>query len=267
MSEHFASWDDTTLELAADLVTEGLDQADELQLEAQTRHDDLEAFELAVAELALAGLDDLEAPPADVSDRLLRSADAWIAGSTNGRDEADAFESRVATPQPRPNPWVGAGGWLAAAALAVAFFALRGGSPAPAPSADQQLGALVAQADDLVRHDWVNTEDPDSAGITGEVVWSSERQEGYMVFEGLDPNDPSVEQYQLWVFDAERGSDETPVDGGVFDVDSSGRVVVPIHAKLDLTTPKFFALTVEEPGGVVVSERERLILISEASSS
>ncbi len=267
MSDHFASWDDVTLELAADLVTEGLDPADHLQLEASTRHDDLEAFEFAVAEIALGGLGGVEAPPAEVSERLKRSADAWVAATSLYQDE-DAVESRLAPPAPKANPWVGIGGWLAAAAMAVAFFTLGGGdSSAVTPSNSELRGTLVARADDLVRHDWVNTEDPGSPGVSGDVVWSSDLQEGYMVFEGLEPNDPNKEQYQLWVFDGSRAKwEEKPVDGGVFDVDASGKVTIKIDPKLEIREPGMFAITIEKPGGVVVSERERLVLISELSS-
>jgi hypothetical protein len=35
MSANFAGWDDATLDLAVDLVTEGLDPADHLELEAK----------------------------------------------------------------------------------------------------------------------------------------------------------------------------------------------------------------------------------------
>jgi hypothetical protein len=44
----------------------------------------------------------------------------------------------------------------------------------------------------------------------------------------------------------------------VFDVSSSGEVIVPITAKLYIHRPTLFAVTVEKPGGVVVSKRERI---------
>ena len=50
------------------------------------------------------------------------------------------------------------------------------------------------------------------------------------------------------------------VDGGVFDVGANGEVVVPIHAHVAAGTPKLFAVTVERPGGVVVSKRERIVV-------
>lgn len=81
-----------------------------------------------------------------------------------------------------------------------------------------------------------------------------------MIFRDLPHNDPRVNQYQLWIFDATRAEWEAkPVDGGVFDVVEGREVVVPIDAKLDVREPKLFAVTLEAPGGVVVSKREHLL--------
>ena len=265
MSEHFASWDDATLELAADLVTEGLDPADVLMLEAQTRREDLEAFEMAVAQLSLGGLDELVEPPAHVLASLQRSATAWNASAAAHAADDDVVESRVRQPIKAPFSWAGVGGWLAAAALLIALFALQRGGSGPSADPAEQLDALVASAGDLVRHGWKTTEDPDSPGVTGEVVWSSASQEGYMRFQGLRRNDPTRKQYQLWIFDQTRAEwDKKPVDGGVFDVDDSGEAIVPIDPKLPVREAVLFAITLEQPGGVVVSERERLVLLSES---
>ncbi|MEO0662868.1 MAG: hypothetical protein AAFZ87_15130, partial [Planctomycetota bacterium] len=80
---------------------------------------------------------------------------------------------------------------------------------------------------------------------------------------GLGVNDPEVAQYQLWIF---RGQDPAaephPVDGGVFDVTTDGGVVVPIDAKIAVGSAGLFAVTVEEPGGVVVSERESIVAVA-----
>ncbi len=84
-----------------------------------------------------------------------------------------------------------------------------------------------------------------------------------MRFVGLPKNDPSVEQYQLWILDPER--DDEPVDGGVFDSDGSGKngeFFVLIDPKLNVVSPAAFAITIEKPGGVVVSSQERLPLIA-----
>ena len=80
-----------------------------------------------------------------------------------------------------------------------------------------------------------------------------------MRFKGLAANDAKQIQYQLWIFDADR-PEATPVDGGVFDVASNGEVIVPISAKLPVGKPTLFAVTIERPGGVVVSKRERIVV-------
>jgi anti-sigma-K factor RskA len=82
-----------------------------------------------------------------------------------------------------------------------------------------------------------------------------------MRFGGVAPNDPTEQQYQLWIFDATR-PEATPVDGGVFDIGESGEVIVPINAKLPVREAAAFAITVEQPGGVVVSDRSRLALLA-----
>ena len=78
----------------------------------------------------------------------------------------------------------------------------------------------------------------------------------------LPVNDPSRRQYQLWIFDKSRSA-EKPVDGGVFDVSSTGELIVPIDAKLAVTEAFLFAITAEKPGGVVVSDREDLLLLAQ----
>lgn len=53
-----------------------------------------------------------------------------------------------------------------------------------------------------------------------------------------------------------------PVDGGVFDVPANaGEVVIPIRASLMVRKPAAFAVTVEKPGGVVVSGREHVVAL------
>jgi anti-sigma-K factor RskA len=87
-----------------------------------------------------------------------------------------------------------------------------------------------------------------------------------MIFRGLEPNDPRSAQFQLWIFDPSRVDwDKTPVDGGVFDVSAGEQVVIPIHAKLPVQDVALFAVTLEKPGGVVVSKREHLLLTAPVS--
>jgi hypothetical protein len=131
---------------------------------------------------------------------------------------------------------------------------------APRPAPADERARLLAEAQDVARAAWSPTKDPNSQGTSGEVVWSTARQQGFMTFRSLAPNDPSKSQYQLWIFDGER-DERYPVDGGVFDVDAStGEVVVPITAKVRVGKPTMFVVTVERPGGVVVSTRERIVV-------
>jgi anti-sigma-K factor RskA len=118
---------------------------------------------------------------------------------------------------------------------------------------------------DLRNAAWTNpTDDVASTNASGEVVWSDQRQEGFMVISGLEVNDPKVSQYQLWIFDSAR-NEKFPVDGGVFDVAETGEVIIPIDAKLAISEASAFAVTIEIPGGVVRSERERLPLLAKVA--
>lgn len=95
--------------------------------------------------------------------------------------------------------------------------------------------------------------------IRGEAYFDPACAEGLLEIEGLLPNDPTREQYQLWIFDEAR-DERYPVDGGVFDVAHEGRAVLKIRSRLPVSRPIAFAVTVEKPGGVVVSDRRIAIL-------
>ena len=165
---------------------------------------------------------------------------------------ADALWSAVmTTPQPAPAATtVATGGswlpWLVAAAglfIAAVGWMRPGPTPAPAPPTAQQLVAM----DGTEVYPWADNAD----GVTGDVVWHQETQQGYLRLSGLAANDPTQMQYQLWIFDASEDRKAHPaIDGGVFDV-ASGTAVIPIDAKLDVDDPFLFAVTTEPPGGVV----------------
>lgn len=152
-------------------------------------------------------------------------------------------------------------GWAAAAAIAL--WAMVGRSPAPQPVAEPNIAtlrnALLARAGALA---WTHGPDAvaDSAG--GDVVWSDSAQAGVMRFRQLAANDPTKEQYQLWIFDAS-GDERYPVDGGVFNVEAGGKeTLVPITPAIRVTKATLFVVTVEKPGGVVVSDRSRIALVA-----
>ncbi|MEZ5459816.1 MAG: anti-sigma factor [Steroidobacteraceae bacterium] len=135
-------------------------------------------------------------------------------------------------------------------------------SAAPTPA--EARAALLASQPFALRRNWSSAGDPSGRGVTGDVVWDARSQTGYMRFVGLRRNDAAREQYQLWIFDGRRDQ-RYPVDGGVFDADGSDEIVVPIRARLPVGTPLAFAVTLERAGGVVVSERERVVVIARSS--
>jgi hypothetical protein len=168
-----------------------------------------------------------------------------------------------AAPAPRParGPF-GALGWALAASLAVALLLVRNEAPLPAPETDSRVARteLVNGAPDVITLPWAP---PTAAGyenVKGDVVWSQSRQQGYLRLANMPVNDPGRTQYQLWIVDPER--DTHPVDGGVFNVSATGEVVIPIQAKLEIRSPKAFAITAEQPGGVVVSAGPLLVVAS-----
>ncbi|MEQ8843475.1 MAG: anti-sigma factor [Phycisphaerales bacterium] len=96
--------------------------------------------------------------------------------------------------------------------------------------------------------------------VTGDVVWNDELEQGYLRFVGLKVNDPAVEQYQVWVID-DRGM-EQKVSGGVFNATAEGEVIVPIDPALDIGRVALFAVTVEEPGGIMVPDLRRRVVVA-----
>ncbi|TVQ62697.1 MAG: hypothetical protein EA378_05050 [Phycisphaerales bacterium] len=99
----------------------------------------------------------------------------------------------------------------------------------------------------------------------GEVLWNPDEQRGLLRIRNIDPNDPAQHQFQLWIFDAER--EQYAVDGGVFDIgpatprDQDGNLLVPFEPRLAIRNAAAFAVTQEQPGGVVVTDQSGLILL------
>ncbi len=252
---------DRLLDLLADRAVGELDPRDAAELDRLLEANpglpaDAMDAAAAAASLAMPVADD-DPMPESLKRRLIADAGAFA-------ERGSAPAGRVG-PAPRAGaawfPWL-----LAAASIALAAVAWvsrpAAQSPTPNPTIAQQLDEFttVAPPADLVRVAWAGQPDPlVTEQLAGEVYWSQSRQQGYMVFSGLRANDPTVEQYQLWIFD---GSREHPVDGGVFDIGADGRAIVPIDAKLTVRQPTLFAVTVEKPGGVVVSSKERIAVVA-----
>ena len=243
--------DEAMVDLLIKQVTDGLSP------------DEQRALEVMDSELASAYLRDLERAAAAVT----------LAGSTGEPPMPAALSARIAQqaakrfaqpPAPRRTNRFGGYGWLAAAAcLVLAIFSWER-APAPqkpaAPTPAEERAALLAKSDSL-KISLGATKDPAAAGVSGDVVWDPATQRGFLHFAGLAPNDPAMHQYQIWIFDAGRDN-RYPVDGGVFDVPANaGEIVIPIRASLMVRKPAAFAVTLEKPGGVVVSGREHVIAL------
>lgn len=148
-------------------------------------------------------------------------------------------------------------------------------SPAPAEQATptgEPLEPAAARKAFLAAHPWLVQRSwqagnyPAGSQLHGDVVWDPRSQTGFLRFVGLPPNNPLVEQYQLWIVDGRRDP-RFPVDGGVFNVAARGgpEVVVPIRSKLAVEFAMTFVVTVERPGGVVVSDRSRIAAVAQIS--
>jgi len=258
-------------DLLADRALVGITPEEEMELVgllAQYPGTDIDALERAAAATLLASMGHLEPMPAHLAAKLTQQAGAPLPAArpmmqaTVPMPGAPARPSSVVPLQlvKKPSRVFAVMGWVAAAAcLLLLLGTLIVKRPVAQPVASVERTKLLTKPG-TTKLDWSATPDPAATRASGDVVWNAVEQRGFMRFKGLAKNDKSSWQYQLWIFDKGR-DDKYPVDGGVFDVDSeTGDVVVPITAKLKVDEPVLFAVTVEKPGGVVVSKRERIVV-------
>ena len=255
------------------LTPEEEKQLAELQSDAGTNYDPV-SFELAAAAINMAALGETEAMPASLQAKILDNAGTYVTAPEVEENVFTRPRQLVEAAKPEKGSMWSWLGWAVAAAACVALAfnlyltrsateIVRGPEPTPSPVATATPGPaalrerLLASADDVTRAEWAAGNVDTIKEISGDVVWSDQLQEGYMRFRGLPPNDASKEQYQLWIFDETQPA-ETPIDGGTFDVSTDGEVIIPIDARLKARNPALFAVTIEKPGGVVVSDRKRL---------
>jgi hypothetical protein len=126
----------------------------------------------------------------------------------------------------------------------------------------QKFESLIQDESKTQRLEFASASDPYN-GLSGEVIWNDEKQEGYMSLENLAVNDPTQNQYQLWIVDPKR--DELPVDGGVFDItQKGGKSIIPIRNALAINKPVAFVITLEQPGGVVKSKQEIVVALAKS---
>jgi hypothetical protein len=275
--------DERLVDLLVKQTTEGLAPAEKAELERlMTSHRDAdpELIERVAAAVALAGNIDDEPMPADLRRRVETEGRRIVAGA--GLPVTDIRTRRRAEMPPSSRPqWL----WVAAAASIV--IAILGWWPRlrealapeptvpvvttqapairPEPTAQEKREVLLAKPA-IVQSAWSSTADPASQGVAGDVIWDNETQTGYLRFTGLAANDPGTFQYQLWIFDANQ-DERYPIDGGVFDIPAGqSEVIIPIDAKIAVNAPVMFAVTMEKPGGVVVSGREHIVALAKVAA-
>lgn len=254
------------LDLLCDKYVYGLSEEEARELE-RLGYDPTEAesIEKTVAALGLIDLDVEAEMPASLQSKLMRNADEFF--GTAAADNETVPARQIVLDGGSGRSWFGWLGWATAAAacvtLAVTLFIIPRGGPqvvvGPTPTPEerltlaQQRQRLMDSSGQLVVAEWTKGK-MQNINVSGDVVWSPEKQAGYLRLRGLPRNDSSKESYQLWIVDE---SQDKPIDGGVFNITADGEVVIPIDARLKALNPKAFAITVEKPGGVVVSTMER----------
>lgn len=251
------SFDDRTLDLLALDATEGLESSQLAELQAAAPGGDIDelrrraSFELAAASLHLAFVapDAANPLPAALEQRLRE------AGRRFAKDRSGILARIGPTPVSSRRPDLGWLPWALAACLALVAavgFLRPQGAAAPL--------AAVPSAPDVVQVAWTPWDNPQIAGVQGDVRWSESLQRGIMRFRGLPANDPRTSQYQLWIID-ERGMSQR-VSGAVFNASGDGEVEVPVQPLIPVRGVAAFAVTVEQPGGTWVSDMSRRVVIA-----
>ncbi len=262
------------LELLADEQVFGLNDEEMLELaELEKAFPELAGdttFEAAAAAFHLASVDEIEPIPVNLMNRISADAARYF-------DDVEQSELMSSIGEEVESPRSASGymqwlGWAFAGASSILLVLnmwvigpqTRQQAKVEVPvekklTVAEKRQSLIASAKNLIKSEWTSTQK--DLAVNGDVVWNEEKQEGYMTFRGLPVNDTKKETYQLWIFD-EAQPEATPVDGGVFDVDADGEVTIPIDAKIAVQEPKAFAVTVEKPGGVVVSKREKIVALA-----
>jgi hypothetical protein len=246
-------------------ATQGLSPSEANELDALLAafpDEDPDAFELAAAAVHLALSPPPQEMPTALAERLHLAAVALAPRPTTARP-----------PRARP-AWLAWSGWAVAAGLAgvlvynswlaprtseLSFAELRKALSGLSEALATRPKAAPGLADQrrAIRNDPAAkavTFSGDKKAVSGNIVWSGPKQEGYLEVRGLPPIDPGAGTYQLWIVDAELKG-QPPVDGGVFRVNPDGSVLVRIRAPIQVKSAVAFAITKEqEPGGVVVSQ-------------
>lgn len=272
-------------------VTEGLTADERKQLDGfdpELVRVESRAIETTVAAINMAAIE-IDPMPQELLARVAKAAPAAFgekAADWDGGDTIPAMQHIVTADElfgRKPRTFIfGLLGWIAAAILlivvGVQFFSGRlskqqpekaiVGYPTPSapavPNIAEQRDEFVRTAPDVISAMFAPG-NMKELQVAGDVVWSDEKQQGFVRLRGLPQNDTASTSYQLWIFDKTQDA-ATPIDGGVFNISSTGEVIVPIHASLHAVKPQMFAVTVEKAGGVMVSKRERIAALAKVET-
>jgi hypothetical protein len=269
-------------------VTEGLSPDEQQQLsefDPETVKFELRALEETAAAIGMASVE-IEPMPERIFDRIAAAAPAAFKAKEAEFDGGTTIPSmpRIFTADDvfkrKPRVFVfGLLGWTVAAILlvilGVQFYTSRLNrqpekavvalpSPSIPLSPIDQRDELLQTAPDLVTATWAPGNMKD-LHVAGDVVWSDAKQQGYIRLRGLPANDPAATSYQLWIFDKSQDP-ETPIDGGVFNVNANGELIMPIHPTLRAVKPQMFAVTMEKAGGVMRSKREKIAALAKVET-
>jgi anti-sigma-K factor RskA len=277
--------DERMMDLLCDRALFGLSEEELRELEGFEKNadSDMEAqsLELAAAKLSTIGIEKDAEMPEHLFKKIVAESRRHVAAEQNVFTAPRGTVLTEATTGGGISSWLG---WAVAAAacvaLAVNIFTTRqtgpdvvgGPTPTPTPGIEDKLTPaqmrqrLIDEEQALARAEWTKGNVPDAEGISGDVVWSDAKQAGYVRVSGLPVNDKTKQTYQLWIYD-ETQSEKTPIDGGTFDVSETGEVIIPIDANLTAKNPKAFAITIEKPGGVMVTDGKRIAGLAPVKSS
>ena len=259
-------------ELLADQSLLGLsdDEKDELAQLLSNTDVDTESFDRVTAMLSLASVarprHDL---PEDLKQKILAAfpgdpSSAWVSESKSALASSADLPAK---PSKLTRREVVA--WLMTAASLGWLFIDRVSLSSivrPRRSLAELRDLMVRTEPDLIKVIWKTTNDPSARGVSGDVVWSNKSQTGFVRIQGLTMNEQYVHQYQLWIFDSKR-DERYPIDGGTFNIESANSTsVIRMNPRLPIAEPTLFAVTIEKRGGVVVSTRERILLVAEVNS-
>lgn len=274
------------LELLTDQTVFGLDEKESMELKKIKKEfpdwDDDVSLELAAAAIGLSTLETKEELPSDLRMKIFASADEYFethqasqkvlnfTPKSNVNAGAAATETVRTIVETKTSPWQWLGwAFAAAACVALAFTLLtrpnntteivKTPETIQTPSPQLTVEQILASATDAVKIPLANPKNEKE--IVGEMVWSNAEQKGYARFTNLPVNDANKETYQLWIVDETQDA-KTPISGGVFNVNKAGEVIVPVNAQLEVKKPKMIAVTVEKPGGVVVSKQEKVVALA-----